>query len=308
MRILPPAPLRLKRSFVVSNQIWSILLMLIGLFIPAGYGYWQLDEVEHIQRDAEVYASGVPTEDGSVNGSVRSRYFIFRDYNLDVNFVDAQGKRHAEKLSFSTLGSGIDEEQTPELRYDPADPSRYAVSWAVESSGGRWASVIFFTLGGMVIGFAVGYLGWAMRRNLRDARSVAERGEEVACRVLSAVPQVVNGRETDNIIYRVSVPAPPAAPSWQGAYRDPMQGAPPAAPPVEREIVLNRKTATPLFLDARGAVVLALVTPDAERRFVAMRDDLHPFTFTDDESTILHQRLAAVRANPQAYGFAPFSG
>ena len=60
------------------------------------------------------------------------------------------------------LFRSVDQHSEAEVRYDPRDPSKFALAWAVERSGSRWLSVIFLWGILALAGVLMGWLGSAM--------------------------------------------------------------------------------------------------------------------------------------------------
>ena len=70
-----------------------------------------------------------------------------------MEFLDAQRASHRGKIEFTSLFSGVDPQVSPEVSYDPKDPSRFVLSWAVHTATGRWMASMLFVLMGPLLGF-----------------------------------------------------------------------------------------------------------------------------------------------------------
>jgi hypothetical protein len=294
MSILPARPLRLQRSFVLRSYFWGLLWLVVGLGVATAYEVWQARDAMRITQDQDVWAHGTPSEFGNVSGNSRSRYGIFKEYDLNVSYSDGAGATHTDHFSFSTLGGGIDDNTQPALRFDPRDPSHYAISWAVECTRSRWASVAFMAIVGALIGIAIAFIGWAMLGQLRIAQRVAKESEEVECNVVSETEQIINGRPSGNMVYRFLVPALPPVPSSEAGYRDAAVQAQTATTPVEREVVLARKKGTPIYTQRgpSGDKLLALVSRTRPKDVVMVRHDFHPFDLTEEQKEAALARIA----------------
>ena len=94
MSYLPARPLQIQPAYVFRSYFWGALLLAAGIAIAASYVIWQLGDASRITQDQEVWAHGGASEDGSVNGTSRSRYGIFKEYTLNVVYTDNTGAEH----------------------------------------------------------------------------------------------------------------------------------------------------------------------------------------------------------------------
>jgi hypothetical protein len=167
----------------------------------------------------------------------------------------------------------VDKASEPAVRYDPADPQRFALSWAVDHSGGRWAAVAFLwlCLGGLV-GFGLCVIGWQALRQLRDVRHAAERSDEVVLGIASYKELIVNGRHTGWVI--------------ELRWKD-LQGR-----EQRSKVQLRRKEQ--LLCNATRTRTVGLVSAHAPRRPIVLRSDLTPFRFSDGERETIVAQVAAL--------------
>lgn len=128
----------------------AVFWIVVGAALGLGGVYWGAEGVRSILADQALWRSGTPAPRVQVGGRVRTDRFILKTYELDVQFQDVQGARHAGKEEFVTLFSSADQRE-PELHYDPADPRRFVLSWAVDVVGGRWMAALLFLVMGPVI-------------------------------------------------------------------------------------------------------------------------------------------------------------
>ena len=89
-----------------------------------------------------------------------------KTYELDVDLQDTAGAVHRGHEEFTTLFTSVDQDQQPELRYDPADPTLVVLSWARDVTGGRLMAAVFFLVMGPV--FLLGAVAY-VRGHLRPA-------------------------------------------------------------------------------------------------------------------------------------------
>ncbi|HEX4406433.1 MAG TPA: hypothetical protein VGM56_16790 [Byssovorax sp.] len=287
MSFLPARPLRLQRGYMPRAYALGIALLLVGLGVTSAYVAWQWGDAAQILADEDVWARGVPALASDVEGSTTTRQLIFTEYELDVRYKDPAGGVHTTKSSFSTLGGGPDTSKAAEVRVDPRDASRFALSWGIESKTTRWISFgVLFSIGS-ALGLMVVWLGVMGIRRARLTVALARDSVEVECPVISALPQYVNGRATGHMIYNFFVPPAPrdaADPGYRAAPE-----APPPAPSVARSTILPKKRGGPFYVQ-RGKYeqVLVVVSRDDPSQFILLGSDFYPFDLDDA------QRAAAI--------------
>ncbi|HET7537291.1 MAG TPA: hypothetical protein VFJ90_12605 [Candidatus Didemnitutus sp.] len=275
--VLPPCPLRLKRSFVWKYQLGGIALLLVGVAAAIGYAWWQYDNMVELVEQSKIWRGGVVAPSCAAGGKVTTHKFFFHEYKLDVKYMDAARKAHAGKLSFDTV-TEINRDSEPEVRYLEENPEKFALSWAVDVTTGRWLNIVFFAIVGVgLVGGSFSYLGYTALRRLAHARSCARRAEELLVRVTKIEPQMVKGKHTGNEYHY-------AGQTFDGR-------------PVTGKIVFTVKD-EPLFVDAEKQHLLALVSSDDLKRSTVLRRDFYPFDLNEAEQAAAREalvRLSAVR-------------
>jgi hypothetical protein len=259
MSLLPPRPWHLKSGFTIKRSLLTLALLIGSVTIGGGYGVWQWGSAQKILEDSRLWKEGDVQTPADASGRVKTNKFIFNGYDLQVSFADEDDVEHTYKVEFDTLGSTVDENAEVSVRYMKGHPERFALSWAVDVTGGRWASFAFM-FGVGVLGFGGGllYAAWITLRRTREIRAAVESGDEIECEIVSVTPQIVNGRASGNLIYR---------------YRVPEQlGAPPG---FEGEEIVNPKKGLPILLDGEKKL-LALGTTQAPKAPLVLRADLSP--------------------------------
>ncbi len=294
MPFLPPRPLKLQRSFLIRAYFWGILWVLVGLGVGGAYLVWQYRDAARVIADGEVWEHGTPAELGSVRGTQRSRYGIFKEYSLDVSYTDTSNLPHNDHFTFSTLFGGVDDDAQPTLRFDPQDNSRYAISWAVECTKSRWASIGFMSIVGALIGVAILSLGAILLKRARTAQRVAATSEEVECLLLSATEQIVNGRPNGHIVYRFVVPALAPLENDNAGYRANAVRAETATASRNHEAIMQRSKGEPFFTQrgAGGDLVLVLVSRENPKDVLLLRYDLYPLDLSEDQKAAALARAA----------------
>jgi len=140
-------------------------------------------------RERVVWQTGMEgrllSSSGQLHTTSKFGVTVFYDYRLDVAFADAAGARHAAHVEFETLWTPVDQRWPLSLRYLPADPSRPALSWAIDAGGWRWGMPIMIWV--MLAVFVLAGLESYRRQIGREGalREVALDGEEVLLPLLS---------------------------------------------------------------------------------------------------------------------------
>jgi hypothetical protein len=274
--LLPPRPLSLKPSFVWSSRLGGLALLLAGMGAAVGYGWWQWSEVEALLEQRNIWDNGVEAPGVRIGGEVTTHLFILNEYDLKVSFVDAHGATRQHDLEFNTLFSRVDDNSPVALRHLRDEPDKFAVSWAMDLTGSRWAAIAFMGVVGVgLIGGSLVFLGATVWRRLADADRVARRSEEVVAVISKVVPQMNKGRHTGNEFHFACTTGDGIAVSGKASFG------------VKH---------TPLHLDPEKLTLLALVSPEKPARPFLVRGDLHPFRFRDDERRAILEAVAAVAA------------
>jgi len=144
----------------------AVLWLLVGLALGVGSLYWGVKGVSGVLSDRTLWEKGTQAPRVRVGGRVKSNRVILKTYELDVDFQDTAGGLHRGHEEFTTLFTSVDQEQQPELRYDPSDATHFVLSWARDVTGGRVMAALFFLLMGPV--FLLGAALYA-RGHLRGA-------------------------------------------------------------------------------------------------------------------------------------------
>ena len=108
------------------------------------------------------------------------------DYDLDVKWLDAQGHQHSGKTSFGRTFRGVGKREPPRLRYDPAAPDRFVLSWAAQGGLPRAGIAVLCGMLGALMLLCARTLAKLERRRLELLRMCAEDGEEVVGEVEKA--------------------------------------------------------------------------------------------------------------------------
>lgn len=134
----------------------NVIAMLVFAAIGAGVVWaWQSGERAVLVEQSRIWDSGVSapaqvTFDEGIDWA-DDRWFLFRAYHyvLRATYVTDRGPREGT-LTFASALRSIDARTPAELRYDPAQPERFAVSWTVERLHTGWAFLCFKWLCGLL--------------------------------------------------------------------------------------------------------------------------------------------------------------
>ncbi len=270
VNVLPPRPWKLTTGFKLRRIVGGLVAILLGLGAIGGYTYMEWNELRLVSDNEAVWHMPGAVEGGAdVKGRVSSRLF-FDTYTLDVTYDTPAGVR-TEKLEFGTIGD-IDKGPSPVVRVDPDDPKRFALNWAVEASGKRWASGITLLLvGDALIGGSFLFLGVMAFVQLRRSLRAAENGVELHAQLLSATEQLANGRATGNMTYSLRLPS---------KAQDPDS---PFTDAVTTEVTIKKSNGSPLTAPDGVVVIVAVDATAAQPAPLVVRGDLYPLDLREDE-------------------------
>lgn len=274
--LLPPAPRKLRSGYVGKRLVGGALGIVAAIAVAGAYGYWQWGSAQAILHDQALWARGEVVAEAAVDGRETSRSFILNSYDLKVRYLDEASQLHEREVEFDLLFVSVDQDRPTLVKFDRATPDDFVLSWAAESTTARWASFGFMALAGIgLIGGSLAFLGVGAIRSARAAEAAASRGIEVECPITGFEPQVVQGKATDNMVYRFRLPEH-------------------VTPDGDREVIIPAKEGGPILLDG-GTKLLALVDPAAPKIFLVPRRDLSPLD-VDAESKRQYEERAARRA------------
>src|SRR5207248_647362 len=120
---------RINQAFVRRRLLLAALVGLVGLgFLAAALG-WAIADLSRILTERDAWARGATASETSVRGRERTIRLILREYEFDVEFLDASGVRHVAQVGFDTLLGRVDPRRKPSVRYLASDPRSFALSW-----------------------------------------------------------------------------------------------------------------------------------------------------------------------------------
>lgn len=235
LALRPSSIARARRMGVVLGGLGVVALVIVlGCVARAGWAQ---------QSEQQQWIQGVSAMDVGYSAALRSRFFGTFQW-LDVVYVyrTAQGDPHvAERTIFAALGD-FDRDSLA-VRYDPAEPSRHALSWS-DQSGAIWTWIAMMGVIGLLLSVSSLAVAYRSMATPRRWRAVLEHPEEVVLEV----------RSVGAMKYELTVPGQDQ--------------------PLERLIPSPQEE--PLFLDRDRTRVLGLRNPKQPGAIMVVRCDLAP--------------------------------
>jgi len=190
MALLPARPLQLDPRALAQRRLRNFGVT--AVLIAMGIAFWAGSAVSARQIVAERFLWERGTHgkvlhlSGKVEETQKMGLTFFYDYDLDVKWLDAQGREHSGKTSFGRTFRGVGKREAAILRYDPAAPDRFVLSWAAKGGLPRAGIAILCALLGGLMLLCSRSLVKLERRRLELLRMCAEDGEEVVGQVEKA--------------------------------------------------------------------------------------------------------------------------
>ncbi len=272
--LLPPRPLRLNRLFVVEHITGGPALLLVGLAAACLGGWVTFGDASQLAEESRIWENGVPASQVSATCRVRTQRLVIHEHKVSVRYTDANGAEHRGYVDFSTLGAKYDGSKEAVVRYLREAPDRFALSWAVDAGTARILLIVLLALGMFLATAAFGALGMRMLRRFATARRLAARSDEIAVRVVKVEPQLSRGRHKRSTFHYEGRAASGRELSGKESF------------PLDRP---------PLFADASGRTIVALVDPDDPSRLLLVHGDFLPFEPTPDEQAAIRAAIALRR-------------
>lgn len=275
MSVLPPRPLRLHQSFVGRTTKSVVILGVIFAGFGVGLFLWQLGDFSRFLRDRDIWATGATATAVSVKGEAHFTTPVitlglvkFYDYDLKVAYSDGKGEARTATLKVESMLVGIDQSAEPVVKFDPASPDRFVLSWAIDLGLWRWSWLGFKWILILACGTLLVLVLRGATRVLRNARLAAENSDEVLLEVEKIEPFLVNGAHHGQFIVHYLLPGGGA--------------------PTSRNVAMH----PPLLLEKQGKQYLVSLAPEkAPGKPVILEENLMPFAFTPDEEAAIRRNL-----------------
>jgi hypothetical protein len=184
---LPRRPLQLDPHALAQRKLRNLALVAVLVAMGAAFGAGCFVSAQQIVSERILWSRGtlgrVVHLSGRVEETQKLGLTLFYDYDLDVKWVDAQGHQHSGKTSFGRTFRGIGKREHARLKYDPAAPERFVLSWAAEGGMARAGLMLICALlaGAMLV--CARALVKVERERLALLYMCAEDGEELLCPV-----------------------------------------------------------------------------------------------------------------------------
>jgi hypothetical protein len=177
--------LRLSPAFIRGAKVSGLPWLLLGIISLLGNFGYQGSLLWQLTQEQRLWESGDAAGQVAVRGQRYTRYSFFSVYDVEVIYNDTALHVYHRPLRFSALQSQLDDELEPKVKYDPADPTSFAVSWGVSQRSERlWAIALFGSFWGLV-GVLLCWLGLRRLAPLRDAKRCLAAPSWLSLRILS---------------------------------------------------------------------------------------------------------------------------
>lgn len=271
-KILPTRKLGLRAGVHVKTAL--VLLLMLAFTVGLGVGTtWFVSSGATIGRDKDIWARGLPAQDGTIRAKRTSKLipWLLANYDGKVHYTDAEGASYEGSVDFWTMLGGPDTDNA-ELRYDPQHHDQFAISWGVEASGARWRAVLVMSALFALLTFACGFGTWAILQNARAEARVAAQGDEVELRVVACTPISKDGKPTGKYHHELELDAGGESP---------------------KRIV--RDSLWLLYCAPNDARVLGLWIPGKPDHVIVLRSDLEPLAVSASERAEIVKRAEQAR-------------
>jgi len=274
MNLVPDRPLEIKSSYRWFAPMGGFVLILLGVLLAGGMGYWQAAEVSDLLDIQDRFERGTPTP-ADVSGEVTTSNFILDEYKLEIVFIDGSGEQRKVDYEFVTLFGGPGTDADASVRLDPEDSTKPILSWAAEYAGARWRAVGMFVLGSVLGAIGCGYGGWTVLQRWLATCRAAQASIEVHCPISKQTLREVNQRRFLDIECQIpssaELPAEVRGRSFKFTY--------------------SLKKQQPLYADVEGTSLVVLVPHSMPTAAVAGHADLHPFRLSPTQAQELEDAI-----------------
>lgn len=274
--VFPLKKLRLQRSFLLRPCLLAAFWALLGLGVLISVLVWQAKSALALLREERVWNEGTPARQAYVEGQEYTRHSLFRQYDLKVVYNDDDLTVYHKELSLTSLSKALDRWQSAEVRYNPENPEEFALLWALELRGGRWAAIALYSGFALLAALLSWGIAWSQWRPVRDALSCLRAPEH---RLLTVREIKEPKKPTGDVVYRYVAPSAPGK------------------PPREAEVFCPQSEGEPLFSDESRSHLVALVSTRRPTRHLVLRNDLYPLALAPEEASAIREKL---RSAPDA--------
>ncbi len=267
---LPAGPWPVEPGYVRGKRIRGWLLRCVALAVAIAYALYAQGEIADLARERAILARPDAVEVAAeFDGRVESRWGLFASYRGTVRFVAPGGVVQEGKVDFSTL-TQIDTQAPVTVKFAPALPEQFVLSWAADAMGSRWVMLaILAGFGLLVLPGLFWWIGSLLFGQVDLALAVSVDGEQHVRRLVRVEEQKQYGKL---IVRRYVVEVPTA--------RGPKQ----------LFAAWKQKEGTACLVPPDGVLVLS--SPSVPKRVLVLRHDLWPLQLPDEVRQAVLQRLA----------------
>jgi uncharacterized protein DUF3592 len=188
MALLPPRPLPLDSRAIARRRLKKRALAALAAGIGVAFSVGTVFFTRELLGERALWDRGAEGRilrlSGKVEESQKLGLTFLYDYELDVRWADVQGRERDGKTSFLRMFKAVSE--APALRYDPAAPDRFVLSWAARGGLPRSGMAIVCGALGAVMLLGTIVMVRSEQQRTEALRVCAEDGEEMLCRVEKA--------------------------------------------------------------------------------------------------------------------------
>jgi len=250
---LPRRPLQLDPDALAQRRLRNLAVVAVLVAMAAAFGAGCFVSAQQVVAERALWSRGMPGRvvhlSGKVEETQKLGLTLFYDYDLEVKWVDAQGRQHSGKTSFGRTFRGIGKKEHARLKYDPSSPDRFVLSWAAEGGLSRAGLALICAALAMAMLLCARVLVRVERERLGLLHMCAEDGDEVLCPVQKTWSQ----KGVHYLKYRL---------------------------PDDDRVRVYRGEAPLLVARDGGLHVLALRSPRAPQSPYVVEADLRPFELT----------------------------
>jgi hypothetical protein len=247
---VPKRPLKLRLSYRIGRLMYGLPFLLAGILVGGYFFMLMASDAKKIIHDHFLWSNGEAATQVIANGTKRTQKSIFYSYDIGVRFADKAGLLHEGQVKFDTV-FGIPDRTKTEVRYDPANPGDFVLSWAIDVTFWRWGHFAFMSGAWLAMAGFLCFLGWRLIREAVVAARYATVSQELHLWVLN-VTQSMNGSVVRKI-YEFKLPEGKLGKCvFDGQHE-------------------------PLFVDAQKRYLIALRASGKRGHVLVLRNDFYPF-------------------------------
>ncbi len=184
-------PFKVKGGYGPKEVVKGLLWLLFIGGIGAGIAGWGLYKGADLWRTADLWENGVEAAQAGLSGEVTTTNLVFKDYELDLQWITQEGALHKGEVEFFRWFTGPGQSDEYKVRYLKDAPEKAALSWAYEGRFHGWVFVLLLVgLGGGMLLVGVLLLGAALK-DVGQVNRLARQGTLVAAPI-AAVHETQN--------------------------------------------------------------------------------------------------------------------